>query len=222
MKICSETFALLKNFASINSNVVIKPGSVLTTMAPSRSIVAQGQVAETFANEIGIWDLNKFLATASLFKDPDFDFREKFVRISGTNGSTIDFFYADVSLLTKTPNKFNMPEAEVSFQLDTKILSEIQKASAVLEVPDLSVEGRTEGIFLKTHDKRDPTCNVYSLRVGDNPANLDFVANFKIENLKLLPGMYNVKISSKNVSEFHNTANDVKFWISLEADSRWN
>lgn len=224
MKICNDTLSILKNFASVNSNITFKPGNVLKTLSPSRNIYSEATVAETFESELGIWDLNKFLATVSLFKDPEFDFQESFVKISSASShASINYYYSDPSLLTPVPKNFKMPESQVELELNTKDLVELQKAASVLQVPDLSLETQEDGgIYLKVFDKRDAGSNRYQIRVGDNKNNLSFVALFKAENLKLIPGHYKIRVSNKNISEFENTTTKVKYWISLEADSKWS
>jgi gp45 sliding clamp, C terminal len=223
MKIGSDTLNVLKNFASINSNIVVKPGNVLRTLSPSRNIFAEAEVAETFDREFGIYDLNKFLATVSLFKDPDFDFQEKHVTIhSASSNASINYFYSETSLLTTPPKNFNMPPHQVEFTLNTRDFSELLRASAVLQAPDLAVVSTGSDIVLRVNDKRDDTSHQYSVRVADNDKNLDFCAFMKTENLKFIAGDYRVCVSNKNISEFSNTTGNVRYWISLELDSVWN
>lgn len=223
MKISVDTINVLKNFANINSNIVVKPGNVLRTLSPSRNIFAESKVAETFDLEFGIYDLNKFLATVSLFKDPEFEFHEKHVTISGGGSSArINYFYSDASLLTSPPKHFNMPPHQIEFMLDARNFNELMRASAVLQAPDLSVVGTDAGIDLRVNDKRDDTSHQYNVRVADNTNNIVCDAHLKTENLKFIGGDYKVCISNKNISEFRHKTLDICYWISLELDSTWN
>lgn len=223
MKISNDTLNILKNFAGINSNIVVKPGNVLRTLSSSRNIFAEAKVAETFDREFGIYDLNKFLATISLFKDPNFEFNEKHVTISSSNSNAnINYFYSDSSLLTSPPKNFNMPPHQVEFNLNTRDFNELLRASAVLQAPDLAIASNDQEIVLRVNDKRDDTSHQYSVVVGDNTNNVVCQAYLKTENLKLIAGDYSVRVSNKNISEFKNNNSDIRYWISLELDSTWN
>jgi len=223
MKISNDTLNVLKNFAGINSNIVVKPGNILRTLSASRNIFAEAKVAETFDCEFGIYDLNKFLATISLFKDPEFTFNEKHVSISSTSSNAkINYFYSDSSLLTNPPKNFNMPAHQIEFNLNTKDFNELLRASAVLQAPDLAIVGNEGSIDLRVSDKRDDTSHQYAVNVGDNKNNINCVAYLKTENLKLIAGDYSVRVSNKNISEFSNNNSNIRYWISLELDSRWN
>ena len=76
MKLNSGTLNVLKNFATINQNLMIKEGSTITTMSAMKNIVAKASVEETFPKQIAIYDLNEFLSSTSLFKQPVIDFED--------------------------------------------------------------------------------------------------------------------------------------------------
>lgn len=223
MKISSDTLGVLKNFATINSNIVVKPGDTLRTLSTSRNIYAEAKVAETFDREFGIYDLNKFLATVSLFKDPDFAFEEKHVTISCSSSTAkINYFYSDTSLLTTPPKNFNMPAHQIEFALNTRDFNELLRASAVLQAPDLAIVAGQDGVALRVYDKRDDTSHQYSVSVGNDAAGINCAALLKTENLKFIAGDYTVRVSNKNISEFRNNNQKIRYWISLELDSVWN
>ena len=48
---------------------------------------------------------------------------------------------------------------------------------------------------------------------------IEFVFNFKEENLKIVPGNYDVVVSAKLLSRFQNKNLDVTYYIALEPDS---
>lgn len=223
MKISSDTLNILKNFAGINSNIVVKPGNILRTLSSSRNIYAEAKVAETFDVEFGIYDLNKFLATVSLFKDPEFDFQEKHVAISSASSNAhINYFYSDTSLLTSPPKNFNVPKCQIQFDLNTKDFNELLRASAVLQAPDLAVVCDGDSIELRVHDKRDDTSHQYAINISNTDNKTNCHAYLKTENLKFIAGDYTVSVSNKNISEFSNNNVNIKYWISLELDSVWN
>jgi len=219
-----NTLDILKNFSSINSNILVKPGNVLTTISPVKNVMSEATVEETFETEFGIWDLNKFLGTVSLFDKPEFEFEDKFVRITnGNKKSEVVYYYSQPSLLTTVNKKINMPDSVVSFQLKATDFVELQKASSVLQLPDLTVRSDGKNIQLTVLDKSDTTTNTYSINVGELPdGDHEFNFYFKVENLKMISGDYNVEISEKVVSQFTHTTEDLKYWVALESDSTYN
>ena len=88
MKLSEHTIEVLKNFATINQNLVIKEGSTLTTMSAMKNIVAKADVEESFDKEVAIYDLNEFLASISLFTSPVLEFNDGFVTIKEENKLT--------------------------------------------------------------------------------------------------------------------------------------
>ena len=224
MKLSNETVAVLKNFSTINQNLVIKSGNSISTMSAMKNIIAKAKVSETFPRDFAIYDLNEFLAALSLFDKPDLDFKEDFVMITESN-STLKYWYSDPSVVTTPTKEITMPSCEVSFSLSEYILSDIQKTAAVIGVPDMVLtNSKHGGADFKVTDKKNDTSNSYSIsfdtNIKDQGANYSFW--FKVENLKLLPATYDVKISSKNISHFKNTNVDIEYWIALEPESKYN
>lgn len=220
IKISSDTLNILKNFASINSNLHVKQGKTITTVSPSMTILAEATVGEEFDTEFGIWDMAKFLSTVSLFKDADFEFSKNFVTISsvGTRAS-VKYFYSDPQLLTKADKKINMPKEFVSFDLVGADLAAVMKAASVLQAPDMCVESCDDGICIRICDKKDPTAHSWSLKVGENPDDISFKFWFKVENLKMIQGDYTVHLAEKRVAKFSGSSVPVNYWIAMESDS---
>ena len=218
MKMSTKTLNLLKNYASINSNILVKPGNQLSTISPVKNVMSTAQVEETFDTEFGIWDLNKFLGVVSLFDKPEFAFDEKSVTVSGNNAS-VEYYYSEPSLLSVPTKTITMPVPEVSFNLKQKHFAEIQKASSVLQVSDLAVRTNGDKLELAVLDKNDVTSNCYTIDLGVT-SDEDFCFYFKVENLKMIEGDYTVNISKQNISQFIGT--DVMYWIALETDSKFN
>ena len=209
MKFSKQTFEILKNFSTINSNILVRPGNRIGTITPSKNVMAEAVVAEEFDVEFGIWDLSKFLGTISLFQDPEFEFESKYVRIKSSTGSCVKYYYSEPSLLT------------VSFNLSQATFSEIQRAASVLQLPDLAIRSVNGEIVATLLDISEPTSNDYAIVVGVNDTGAEFDFHFKIENLKFIPGDYTVNITEKIVSEFVNTAVDVTYWVALESTSTY-
>ncbi len=224
MKLSEHTTSVLKNFASINQNLVIKEGKTISTMSAMKNIVAKAEVDEDFPREIAIYDLNEFLAALSLFTNPVLDFSENFVTITeeGKTGNSLKYFYSDPSVVTTPSSEITMPETEVKFSLDSGDLSKVQRAASVIGSPDLVLEKNGTGSYLTVKDKKNDTANNYSLDV-DAEGNGEYNFFFKVENLKLLPTNYDVNVSSKNISHFKSQAgNAVEYWIALEPESSYS
>ena len=228
MNLSNETVSVLKNFATINQNLVIKSGSSISTMSAMKNIVALAEVKEVFPTEFAIYDLNEFLASLSLFEKPNLDFKDDFVVITedGSTGKTLKYWYSDPSVVTTPTKEITMPDCEVNFSLENTMLGDVQKAAAVIGVPDMVLEAMDSGTaLLKVTDKKNATANDYAVKVNvnnENGKNLSYKFWFKVENLKLLSGTYDVAISSKNISHFVNTNVDVQYWIALEPESKYD
>jgi len=219
MKLSTETISVLKNFSTINANLMVKAGSSLSTMSAMKNIIAKADVAEEFTTPFAIYDLNEFLSALSLFGKPDLEFGNDFVIITeeGTSKS-LKYWYSDPSVVTTPSKEISMPSTELTFNLSSDTLNEITKAAAVIGVPDMALAG---GKLMVT-DKKNSTANAYetSLDVGDVSADYKFW--FKVENLKLIPGSYDVEVSSKKISHFTHTKLGVQYWIALEPESSYN
>ena len=219
MKLTNETISVLKNFSTINANLMVKVGSSLSTMSAMKNIVAKADVAEEFLSDFAIYDLNEFLSALSLFGKPDLEFDNDFVIITeeGTSKS-LKYWFSDPSVVTTPSKEISMPSTELTFNLSSDTLNEITKAAAVIGVPDMALAG---GKLMVT-DKKNSTANAYetSLDVGDVAAEYKFW--FKVENLKVMPGAYDVEVSSKKISHFTNTKLGVQYWIALEPESSYN
>ena len=220
-KISKETLEILKNFSSINSNILVKPGSTLTTVSPVKNVMAKATVAESFDTEFGVWDLNKFLGTISLFDSPDFEFNSNHLKIS--NGSTeVVYYYCEPKLLTTVSKEITMPDSVLDFTLKQSDLLELQKAASVMQLPDMAVRSNDGAVELAVLDKRDSTSNTYSIELLDTTTESNFEFFFKVENLKMISGDYDVTISEKKISQLINTNGKVTYWIALETDSTYN
>ena len=222
--ITNNTLEILKNFASINSNILVKEGNVLSTISPVKNVMAEATITETFDTQFGIWDLNKFLGTVSLFDSPEFLFEENFVTISSSkNNSSVKYYYSEPSLLTTVNRQINMPDSVVDCTITEKTFNDITKAASVLQVGDIAIRSNANELEIVALDKKDSTSNSYSITLGDLPhGDHDFCFYFKAENLKMLPGDYDVSITEKVVSQFTNTNLSLKFWVALESDSYYN
>ena len=218
MQLSNDTKDVLKNFSTINQNLLVKSGNVINTMSAMKNIVAKATIPDSFANEFAIYDLNEFLSAMSLFKSPTLDFGDQSVRLNEEGGgSSLKYFFSDPSVVTTPKTEITMPSVDVEFTFTQDTFSAIQKASAVLGVPDVVLKGTTGGdIELTVTDRKNETSNDFSIKVGDNSPN-DFTYFFKVENLKLLGGDYKVKVSDKGISHFAHVNKQIEYFIALDA-----
>ena len=222
MKLSSHTTSVLKNFATINQNLVIKEGNTIATMSAMKNIVAKAEVEENFPQEVAIYDLNEFLGALSLFTSPVLDFNDGYVMISEETKPTtkMKYFYSDPSVVTSPNKMITMPSNEVKFTMSNEDLSKLKRAAGAIGAPDMVLEKNGTGSSLTVKDKKNDTANNYSLDV-DTDSEGQFNFFFKVENMKLLDGTYDVEISSKNISHYANKSTDVEYWIALEPESTY-
>jgi hypothetical protein len=219
MKLSNETVSVLKNFSTINQNLVIKGGNKIATMSAMKNIVAKAEVIEDFPQEFAIYDLNEFLSAISLFSKPELEFENDFVMITEEGTSTsLKYWYSDPSVVTTPTKDITMPECEVKFNLSSDTLSTVTKAAAVIGAPDMALESGS----LKVTDKKNDTANNYALDLDVDSQSDNYKFWFKVENLKLIQGSYDVQVSSKNISHFKNSTGNVEYFIALEPESAYN
>ena len=220
MKLNATTQDILKNFSEINTNILIKPGSELNTISTMKNILAKATINESFDSEFGIYDLNEFLSVVSSLDKPELTLQEKHLTISAEGSrSKVKYFYSDPSVIVSPTKDVNMPESDVTFTLSESNLAQLRKMAAILSSPDLALVG-TKGsdVVLKVCDKKNDTSNKFDIIVCEN-ATANYTFYFKVENLKMISGDYDVAVSSKSIAHFTNTKLPIEYWIALEPDS---
>ena len=218
MKLSNGTINVLKNFSTINQNLVIKEGSDISTMSAMKNIVAKAKVEEAFTKEFAIYDLNEFLSALSLFEKPDLDFQDDYVVITEEGSAkSLKYWYSDPSVVTTPTRDITMPSKELQFDFSSDSLAEITKAASVIGAPDMVLEKGK----LRVTDKKNITANDYATELDVPDSDVDYKFWFKVENLKLLPGSYSVEVSSKNISRFSNSNVDIEYFIALEPESSY-
>ena len=218
MKLSDKTLSLLKNFSGINQSILFKEGDKLRTISVMKNILAEATITETFPKDFGIYDLNQFLNGLNLHQTPELDFEnDKYVMIR-EGKSRSKYFFADPSVIVTPPDKeIVLPSEDVCFVLNTQQLDKLLKAAAIYQLPDLSAVGEAGVVKLVVRDKKNDTSNDFSIVVGETDSIFTF--NFKVENIKILPGAYEVVISQKLLSQFTSTDRDLKYYIAMEPDS---
>ena len=221
MTLCDNTLMVLKNFAGINNSILVKKGSKLRTMSVAKNILAEADINEDFPREFGIYDLNQFLNGLSLHQDPNLDFSEDTYLTIREGKRRVKYFFADPQVIVTPPEKeIDLPTKDVCFQIESVTLDKLLKAASVYQLPDLSAVGKDGVIKLVVRDKKNDTSNEFAIVVGETDK--DFVFNFKVENIKIIPGAYDIVISSKLLSKFTNTNISLVYYIALEPDSVFN
>ena len=209
---------MLKNFSDINMSIEIKKGIILRTVSVQKNILAQAELEEEFPQDFAIYELNRFLGAVSLFDDPELTFNGKSTNI-GTGRNSVDYVYCDPSMIVTPPeNNITFPDPEVKFTLTQDALSQVMKASNVLGTPEISVESDSGNINIKALDVNNDSTDTFTVAL-DEKSDSKFRFVFKTENMKMLPGNYDVEISSKGISHFTLQGQKLEYWIATEASS---
>ena len=218
MKLSDKTLSVLKNFSSINQSILFKQGNTLRTISVMKNILAEVTIAEDLPKDFGIYDLNQFLNGLGLHQSPELDFENGGYVVIREGKMRSKYFFADPSVIVTPPDKeITLPSEDVCFELSTEQLDKLLKAAAVYQLPDLSAVGEAGVVKLVVRDKKNDTSNDFSIVVGETDSVFTF--NFKVENIKILPGTYGVIVSKKLLSRFRSKKHDLTYYIALEPDS---
>jgi hypothetical protein len=221
MKLSEQTVKVLKNYATINQGLVFKKGNVITTMSPQKNILSEAIVTDEFPKEFGIYNLNEFLSVLSMNKDTEVDFGPNSAIFKYDNGRSIDYRLSEASLIVSPPEKkITLPSVDVKFTWTEDDYAWIQKTAAILGSPNVAVASDGETVRIITFDASNNAAHTTSIDL-DMAADSKFRLVFKTENLKLIPGSYDVEISSKGIAHFKNTKENLQYWIATEAGSTY-
>lgn len=217
MQLSAKTINVLKNFSTINPSIVLKPGNVVSTISPNKTIMARATVPDNFEGTYGIYALNRFISALSLFENPDINFGNESARISSENRSIV-YHYSDPSVIMVPPDReIKLPSVDVEFKLTNKDIQTVMKALGVLSLPEIAVVGDGDKVSLQAIDTKAGSADTYSIVVGETDK--AFRAIFRAENMKMMDGDYNVRLSSKGISQF--VGLESEYWIAIESTSTW-
>jgi len=222
MKLSDNTLTLLKNFATINQGIMFKKGKTLRTVSSQKNVMAEATINEEIPTDFGVYDLNNFLSVLSLHKDdPVLDFQDNNVLISGLQGrSKIKYRFCAPHMIVAAPDKaIAMPEPEISLSLSQEDFDWILKAASVLSSPFIAVESDGSKLSVTTFDPQNDSAHTESLEI--TTSDKKFKMLFKVENLKMVSGSYDVKISSKGISNFKHKTLNLQYWIATETGSKY-
>ena len=219
MKLSDSTLSILRNFAGINNSILVKKGNRLRTISVAKNILAEANLNEEFPSDFALYDLNQFLnVNNSLFRNPELDFTDKGYVVISEGKSKQTFFFADPNVIVTPPDKdITLPTEDVCFELSTEQLDKLLKAASINQLPDFSAIGKNGKVTLVVRDKKNDTSNNFNIVVGETESEFSF--NFKVENIKILPGTYDVVVSQKLLSRFTSKNHDLTYYIALEPDS---
>ena len=220
MILSEQTINVLKNFAQINPSIQFKPGEVMTTVSPQKTVMAKATVEETFPSGAAIYDLNRFLGVLSLFDEPELIFNDKMVTVSKEK-KKINYTFADPQMIITPPEKeINFPEPEVTVDVTWAEIQQVLRAASVMQLPEIALIGSSGEVHLSAIDSKNPTADVYSSEVGET--NDEFTFIFKVENLKLLNLSYIIQVSERGIAKFTSSNTygpKVEYWVATESNS---
>ena len=221
MKLSDKTISLLKNFSTINQSILVREGNKLRTISVMKNILAEATVTEEFSKDFGVYDLNQFLNGLSLHQSPELDFKNDGYVVIREGKMRSKYFFADPNVIVTPPDKeITLPSEDVCFEVSTEQLDKLLKAAAVYQLPDISAVSEGGVIKMVVRDKKNDTSNDFAIVVGETTNEFSF--NFKVENIKVLPGTYEVVVSKKLLSRFESKNHDLTYYIALEPDATFD
>lgn len=217
----NDMLEVLQNFGSINQNIVFKQGTALSIVSEAKNVMAKIELDEPIPMDFGIYDAQELVRVMSLVDDAEIQFNKDSLSLAG-NGSSIKYYYSDIDMLTQPPSRdVTMPEPEVKFTLTQETLNKLKRAASALGHKQIKVDADDESVKLVITDTGNATANNFTIRVeGEATGDLSAGFTIGIDNLKLMPGDYEVRVSSKLISHFKNTDRNVQYWIALEKDKK--
>jgi hypothetical protein len=219
MKISNETLNVLKNFATVNTNILVRPGNKLTTISTGKNIFATAEVAEVFDREFAVYDLNSLLGILTAMEGTELNFGEESLTVS-KDRNLFEYYYADPQIIVSAPEKTIEVDEYFTFTLSKENLDMIMKAASITSAPMFSVVGNGTDVTISVGDPATPKSNNYKNVVAQSDK--VFKANLAIENLKVIPDTYKVVISVRNFIHFSNENKNVKYWMALDKTSEIN
>lgn len=221
MELSENTLSVLRNYSAINQNLLIKEGSTVRTISEARNVLSRATVAESFPRDFGIYDLNEFIGVLGLVDKPNLTFKDEYVLINDASGrSQIKYFYSSEDILTTPQKDITMPTADVVFTLDATTLDRVKRAATALGHSEVSITNNEGCVRIGVIDSKNATSNGFYIDVDadfNETATFNFIID--ISNIKIVPGDYEVHISSKLISQFINKSTEVNYWIALEKTS---
>jgi|TARA_B110000263_G_C15096789_1_gene413370 hypothetical protein len=217
MKISTGTLDILKNFATINTNILVREGNTLSTISTGKNIFARAELGDNFPKEFAIYDLNSLLSLLTLMEDTDIDFQDESLKVSkGT--SVFEYFYADPNIIVSAPDKSIEVDNFFQFDFTKDDIDMILKAAAITAAPMLSIVGKDKEVVVTVSDPSTPKSNSFRQVIGTTDKEFD--ARLAVENFKVVPGSYSVTLSQKKFMFLESSKGELKYWLALERSSQ--
>ena len=217
MKLSTETLNVLKNFSAINEGIEFKKGNTLKTMSSGKTVLAEASLKDSFTDEFCVDDLNEFLQVHALFDNKaELVFDDH--NINFKNGrQSVKYRKTAKNMIVTPPEKaLTLPTEDVKFNLSAEDYDWVIKTAKVLSSTHIAVQSDGEKVEIITFNADIDTAHVNSIQIGDGDGK-KYKAVFNIDNMKLIPGAYEVIICFKGLSNFKNSKGDIQYWIATEA-----
>jgi hypothetical protein len=211
MKISTQTIQILKNFATVNSNLLFRPGNSIATISISKSIFAKAQVAETFPKEVAIYDLNSLLQLLTFSEDQEVEFGDRSLTITNDVGR-FEYFYCEPSLIVAAPTKNIEVDEVFKFSLSAKDVQSIIKTAGVLAAPTIALISEDGKVTMKIGDRKNDSANNFNKVIGEFET--PFKCYISSENFKLMPEAYEVTLSKRQFIQFKNST--MTYLVAME------
>jgi hypothetical protein len=217
MKFSDRTLTILKSFSTINKSIQMKPGNVLKTITPEKTLIAIATIPDEIPSEACIYDLSRFLSIHGLYESPEVEFKDNHFIISEGKGKT-KYVYADVSMIHAAPDKeMNLPPADVEVDVSWADMQSVIKAAGVLQFGQIAFVGEDGKCYLRAIDSANPTSDTFGVEIGETSDKFTII--IKTDNLKLLPQDYKVTLCAKGISKFEGA--DVTYYIGIDTKSTY-
>jgi hypothetical protein len=225
MSLSKDTIKKLKNFATINPNIVYGGSGKLKTISEAKNILAETDI-EDITKEFSVYDLNELISTLSLIEDGDVQFGDGELTVKNDKGYNLKYTYADPNILTKPTKDIAYPEPDVTFTLTESELNDIRKASSSLGNNTLQFIGNDKGtLTVRVTDNTGSSKNAFwfdkeDVKTTKSSSTSELPVEEPTNNLKVVPSDYEVSLSSKLISRW--VGNDITYFIALEKSSNYS
>ena len=222
MKLSKDTLDVLKNFASINSGLEFKKGNTIRTMSSGKTVLAKANLKDEFPQDFCVYDLNQFLSVHSMFDNTEIEFDDKNVVFKfGPRKSTKYRKTAKEMIVTAPEKELALPSVDITFTLSKEDFADLLKSANILQSPHIAVESKDDKIVLTAFNAKDDSAHTNSVEVAEGNGKT-FKMVFLTDNLKMIPGSYDVEISAKGLASFKNKNVDLQYWVATESkDSKF-
>ena len=227
MKLSEKTLKILRNYATLNQGILIRPGNLLATRSIAGDAVSEATIDEQFPCEFALYNLQVFLNTLKLFSSPILDFRnadEGYLYICEEDNLDfkVKYTFAKKDHIKYPKRRPVVKNNDIMFELDKDTIDSIIKASNVLQLPHIViVPGSKEGMInIEVADIKNNSSNKFSVSINaEINSDKKFKLIFNMENFKLISNSYNVTISGKTIAAFE--SDDIDYYIGMDVHSKF-